>query len=253
MSKKTQAKKKLKREQAPKPGNARDRMRAEVAVASKRAKRRNVAIAAIIVVAIMVATGVGFGYFWSKRDVSAPQNSPGQFTDTAQTLVKDNGLTWGSGDGTLRVYFDFNCSHCVDFEKQYGEVITEAAKSGKWKVELYPLAFLAPSSLTAANAFACAAKDGYGYAYQRGIFANAGREWNQEQLTSMAAQVTGAEATSSFTSCLKRHNYRETVQHNTTYAMETLGVSGTPYVAINNKQVDLSELTVEKFKQQLGL
>lgn len=250
MSKKSQANKKLKGTQ--KASNARERMRQQQAAETRRKNRLRIVIAAVVVVAVMVGAGIAVNYYLSKRDVTVTE-TVGADDEVVQSIEANTPMTWGKGEKTLRVYFDFNCSHCIEFEHAYGSVVDEALTSGKVKVELYPMAFLAPSSVNVANAYVCASEEGFGYQYQKAVWQNAGREWNNEQLLQVAEQVAGSSPNSTFTSCVQRITHRDTIVANTQHAFETEQVPGTPYVLVDGEPVDLKETSPDDLKSQLGL
>ena len=94
---------------------------------------------------------------------------------------------------TIRLYEDFHCPHCAEFEEEFGATITAAQNAGTAKVALYPMSFIDEGSATAANAMACAAEEGFGQAYYTGLFANHTLQWSNAQLVSLADQVTGGK------------------------------------------------------------
>ena len=118
-------------------------------------------------------------------------------------------MVFGSADAPVQIdlYADFHCPGCAQFEQNYGTVLSEAQQRGQAAIRFSPLTFHDPGSVSAGNGFACAAEAGFGQAFFTGLFANASLDWNNDQLFTLAEQVSGAPPSDAFRSCVtdRRH------------------------------------------------
>jgi protein-disulfide isomerase len=224
----------------PKAGgsNARDRARAAAAAAARKKKRRNLGLLVLAIVVVVAAVGIGIGYATNFGKPTANNAGSGLGWGPV-TITNGKPITLGESNApvTLKLYEDFRCPHCKEFENSLGPTITDLQKSGKAKVELFPLTVIdnedgQQGSLRAGNAMACAAEDGFGQAYYTALFANYGKSWTNDQLISLANQV--ANPSSKFTSCVNDMKHQDWMS-SAAQAANNDGVQGTPTVFINNK------------------
>ncbi|MGJ3509788.1 DsbA family protein [Enemella sp. A6] len=252
MSKKTRANKQLKRAGTPSPGgaNARERARLQAQAEKRKKDRMTLIIAGVVVVALLVGGGVLFSWFLSTR---SPEAAPSEFKEEPQALAMNKPIVFGKQDApkTISVWADFQCPHCAEFEKQYGDIIEKAVVGGEWKLESWPMAFLSAGSVSSANAYGCAAEEGFAWSYQKALFENANLQWNNDQLVQLAEKVNGS-APETFTSCvqnMEKGQWGESINATS----RSMGISSTPTVHINGEPFDLQGLTKEKMAETLGV
>jgi protein-disulfide isomerase len=235
----------------PKNLNARERTRlaAEQAAARKRDQRILISVVVAFVV-LVVAGGIVFQAWRTSRAPSAAP--PATVSASPVTITNGRPIPLGSADApvTITLYEDFHCPHCADFEEQFGPTISQAQESGAARVELYPMAFIDEGSVTAANAMACAAEAGFGQAYYLGLFANHTLQWSDPQLIDLAAKVAGSPPSDAFKTCVMRRAHSDWVT-SMNAAADQNGVTQTPTMLINGKNVDLASLTPDSLKAMI--
>jgi protein-disulfide isomerase len=235
----------------PKNLNARERTRlaAEQAAARKRDQRILISVVVAFVV-LVVAGGIVFQAWRTSRAPSAAP--PATVSASPVTITNGRPIPLGSADApvTITLYEDFHCPHCADFEEQFGPTISQAQESGAARVELYPMAFIDEGSVTAANAMACAAEAGFGQAYYLGLFANHTLQWSDPQLIDLAAKVAGSPPSDAFKTCVMRRAHADWVT-SMNAAADQNGVTQTPTMLINGKNVDLASLTPDSLKAMI--
>jgi protein-disulfide isomerase len=235
----------------PKNLNARERTRlaAEQAAARKRDQRILISVVVAFVV-LVVAGGIVFQAWRTSRAPSAAP--PATVSASPVTITNGRPIPLGSADApvTIILYEDFHCPHCADFEEQFGPTINQAQESGAARVELYPMAFIDEGSVTAANAMACAAEAGFGQAYYLGLFANHTLQWSDPQLIDLAAKVAGSPPSDAFKTCVMRRAHSDWVT-SMNAAADQNGVTQTPTMLINGKNVDLASLTPDSLKAMI--
>jgi protein-disulfide isomerase len=235
----------------PKNLNARERTRlaAEQAAARKRDQRILISVVVAFVV-LVVAGGIVFQAWRTSRAPSAAP--PATVSASPVTITNGRPIPLGSADApvTITLYEDFHCPHCADFEEQFGPTISQAQESGAARVELYPMAFIDEGSVTAANAMACAAEAGFGQAYYLGLFANHTLQWSDPQLINLAAKVAGSPPSDAFKTCVMRRAHADWVT-SMNAAADQNGVTQTPTMLINGKNVDPASLTPDSLKAMI--
>jgi protein-disulfide isomerase len=235
----------------PKSMSARDRARlaAEQAAARKRDRRILIAMIAAFVV-IAVAVGIGFQAWRTSRSPSAAPTASSSASPV--TITNERPIPLGSPDApvVITLYEDFHCPHCADFEEVFGPTITQAQQSGKVRIDLYPMSFIDEGSVTAANAMACAAEEGFGQAYYLGLFANHNLQWSDPQLIELASKVGGSPS-EAFKTCVMRRAHADWVS-SINAAANRNGVSQTPTMLINGKEVDIGSLTPESLQEMIN-
>jgi protein-disulfide isomerase len=236
---------------SPKNLNARERARLEAEQAVARRRDQRILLSVVVAfVLVVVAGGILFQAWRTNRSPSAVPSA----TAAASPVTITNGrpIPLGSPDApvTITLYEDFHCPHCADFEEQFGPTITQAQESGAARVELYPMAFIDEGSITAANAMACAAEAGFGQAYYLGLFANHTLQWSDPQLIDLATKVAGSPPTEAFQTCVKRRAHSDWVT-SINAAADEKGVSQTPTMLINGKNVEIEALTPESLKAMI--
>src|SRR5687768_15008072 len=135
------------------------RQQAEAA-AKQRRQRRIALLSTLVVFLLLVGGGTAFQSWRTLRDPSATTTVDPSLTPVP--IAEGKPIVLGSADAPvkLRLYEDFHCPHCAEFEEEFGPVLTAAQNSGQAAVELYPMSFIDSGSAAAANAMACAAEAG---------------------------------------------------------------------------------------------
>jgi protein-disulfide isomerase len=232
--------------------NARERARlaSEQAAARKRERRILIIMIAAFLL-IVVGGGIAFQAWRTSR---APSAAPSTSVSASPvTITNGRPIPLGSAEApvTITLYEDFHCPHCADFEEEFGPTLTQAQESGTARVELYPMAFIDEGSVTAANAMACAAEAGFGQVYYVGLFANHTLQWSDPQLIDLAAKVSGSAPTEAFQTCVMRRAHADWVTSINATA-DTNGVSQTPTMLINSKEVDIATLTPQSLQTMIN-
>jgi protein-disulfide isomerase len=109
----------------------------------RRERTRNLSVVAAVVVAILLVVGVLF-FVQSKRDKTgqAASSVPSNLTGTYSVTVGK-----ASAPTTLKLYEDFQCPICRQFEAYTGPQVRAAIDAGKVKVDYHMVAFLDTHSL----------------------------------------------------------------------------------------------------------
>lgn len=173
--------------------------------------------------------------------------------------AEKNGIVIGKGapgSPTVTLYLDYQCPLCRQFEQNYGQMLDKEAQAGTWTLQNKTLVFMDQNlqntaSTRAAIGASCAATvDRY-------------KEYNLEVFNKQSAQevprsvgysdellretipnkvgVTGEKLTQ-FQACYDGKATQDFVKavEKSAYAD---GVTGTPNIAVNGKQLDLRNLT----------
>jgi protein-disulfide isomerase len=229
---------------------ARELARQQAEAAAKHRRQRRIALLSTLVVfLLLVGAGTAFQSWRTLREPSAPTTVDPSLTPVP--IAEGKPIVLGSADAPVKLtlYEDFHCPHCAEFEEEFGPVLTAAQNSGKAAVELYPMSFIDSGSAAAANAMACAAEAGFGSAYYRGLFANPTLQWNDDQLITLAEQVTAAPS-DAFRTCVTTRAHASWVS-SISAAAEANGVNSTPTVFLNGTQLDLANLTPQTLQSMI--
>jgi len=202
-------------------------------------------IAVVVVLAVVVAIVIG------------NNSKSGSSTASAQSVPV--GVVGGTGGGilvnaaaakpnapTLDLYEDFQCPTCGQLEKAMGGQMSSLVAAGQVKLVVHTMSFLDgnlknDSSSRAANAAACAADAGKFLPYHSAVFAaqpaQEGAGYTDAQLTEFAttAGITGPALTT-WQKCTSSGQHTQYVADVQT-ASEKAGVTGTPTVKINGKDI----------------
>lgn len=243
----------------PKQGgsNARERARAAAAEAARRRKRRNLGLLVLAIVVVVAAIGVGVGYATNFGRPQADTASSTGWGPVSVTPGKPIVLGKSNAPVTVKLYEDFRCPHCQEFEDKFGDTLTGLQNSGKIKIELWVLPVIdaednSDHSLRAGNAFACAAQEGFGQAMYEAFWKNPGKAWTDQMLIDLGNQV--ANPPSSFKSCVTGLKHKDWVE-SSQQASQADGVTGTPTMFINGKVQDLTTVmswTPQQMKDQIN-
>lgn len=261
-----------KKSKPAKVAGAKDRLIAqrEAEARAKAEARRRTAITLIVIVAVLVGGSGLYGWYATHKtptaaftpdavatvsdSASAPSSSPSASSANQAYLpvtITDGqgikvGLT-GATSNTITIYSDFACSHCQEFEKAYGQTLGTIVQAGGTSIDYWPLGALSEGSSRAANAMACAAErqPQFGVAMYNGLFGNFGLDWSNDQLISLATQLSNGTLPSGFETCVTSGSHAAWVKNNTAIAKAGPAANGTPAVYVNGKAFDLTTGTVD--------
>jgi protein-disulfide isomerase len=252
--------------------------------AQKRRDKRNRALvqggigvavlAALAIVAVIIVGSI-------RPPTSGPQNMAsdgiviGQGLKAVQTgsLAPDAAPVASTPDPTgnvvsIRLYVDYLCPYCGQFEKANGDQLAAMAKAGAATVEIHPIAILTGHSagtkysLRAANAAACVAdkSPNHFYAFHSLLFKDEPAEstagLTDEQIEKYA-DAAGASPMSAVRKCIDDGRYEPWVQAATDRAiagpiphtaMKPPKLTTTPLVLVNGKQYKGSITDPAEFK-----
>lgn len=219
--------------------NARERARLAAQQTAMRKKRRNLGFLILAIVVVVAAVGIGIGY---ATNFGRPSASSYTGTGWGKVTVTDGKpILLGDKNApvSIKLYEDFRCPHCEEFEQKLGPTITSLQKDGKVKVELYVLTVIdnedgQQGSLRAGNAMAAAAAAGFGEAYYNDLWDNYGKAWTNQQLLDLGKQAGGSKADGAFTSAVNSMKYQSWMS-SAAQAATADQVQGTPTIFINNQ------------------
>lgn len=237
--------------------NARERARAQAAEAARKRKRRNLGLLVLAIVVVVAAIGVGIGYATNFGEVKGNTASSTGWGPVSVTAGKPIVLGKPDAPVTVKLYEDFRCPHCQEFEQKFGDTLTGLQNNGTIKIDLWILPVIdaednTNESVQAGNAFACAAQEGFGQAMYEGFWKNPGQSWNSDSLIALANKV--AKPPSSFKDCVTSMKHQDWVNASQ-QAASTDNVSGTPTMFINGKVQDLTTVmnwTPDQMKAQIN-
>lgn len=221
-------------------------------------------IAAVIVVAIVVAVFVTQANKSDSSVTGAAVPTGGTKGGNGLRAYPDVKLT--AKAPTVDIYEDFQCPICNDLEKANGEQILADAKSGKIKLVWHLMTFLEdnmknqPASTIAANGLYCASDAGKAAEYHKATFAGqrpekqeaAGDTFKNADIKKYGKQagITGSALTK-FDSCVDKGTYNKYVKATADQAGKD-GVTGTPTVKINGKEIKNSSADYSTLLQTKG-
>ena len=205
-------------------------------LAAERRRKRTLWTSVAVVAVLVIAGLIGWGVFQSQRSDAGPLVAPATATTTS-------GETVGNGPVQVKLYEDFICPHCKDFENSSGSAINELVNDGKIKVTYNTVAFLDPASTTqystrAAAAAACAADGGKFKEYHDALYAQQPAEGSAGLSDSQLISIGGSVGLdqNSFGPCVNSGKYKPWVASVTDQASKD-GVTGTPTVVVNNQVI----------------
>ena len=209
-------------------------------------KRVPPGVVVVVVMVLALAAGVGFQYLrgHSKVDVDdqAPRIEPAVITGPGQP---GQGVTVGKAGAKAQIdlYLDFRCPHCAKFEEMTGATVDKLVADGTATLTYWPLAFVNPdASPRLANAFAAAAANGKALTYAGAMYGDFSKSWTNDQLIELGKQLGVGDA--KFQQAIQGNTYGSWVE-SVGKAADARGVTGTPTVFVNGKQLETKDLTPE--------
>ncbi|HSP37877.1 MAG TPA: thioredoxin domain-containing protein [Frankiaceae bacterium] len=238
---------------------AQRRARQERARAAREAERRSARrkkqgiIAAVVVVVLVVAVGIGIAVGTSRSGGKGPLVSPTDAVTTGSPIAV-GGMLVGrpTAPVTLDLYEDFTCPVCGQFEKADGATVASLISSGRIKVRYHMLSFIDDkngSTYSHRSAGAFAAADTYGgadkaLALHTALYANQPNENSSAGLTNSKIIQLASDAgitSQQFVDAVTKNSYAGWVSQVADDGSKA-GVTGTPTIFINEKQVELQSL-----------
>lgn len=236
--------------------NARERARVAAQQAAQQKKRRNLGLLILAIVVVVAAAGIGIGYATNFGKPSASGYTGKGWGPVKISDGKPIVLGEPNAKNTVKLYEDFRCPHCAQFENKLGGTITDLQKKGDVKVELFVLTVIdnedgQQGSLRSGNAMAAAAAAGFGEAYYNALYENYGKNWTNDQLIDLGKQVGGDQANAEFTEAVNSMKYQSWM-NSAAQAANSDQVQGTPTVFINDTvKPDAAEWTPQQLRDAL--
>jgi len=212
-------------------------------------RRISPGIIVVIVLVLALAGGVGVQYWRGHSKVEVSSNGKPEPTVITGPGTSGKGVTVGNADAKVHIdiYLDFRCPHCAEFEESTGTTVDKLVQDGTATLTYWPLQFVNPdASPRLANAFAAAAANGKALSFVDELYGDFSKSWTTDQLMELGKQLGIGDA-----------KYQQAVQ-NDTYAswLESVGkaaddrgVTGTPTVYVNGKQLEADQLTPDGLQQ----
>lgn len=197
------------------------------------------AVAAAAALAVLVAVAFGTGPSRQSPPAAGGGRPAGE---PAGTASRSGGRAVGSAGApvVVEMYSDFQCPHCATVAREVvPDLLREYADTGQVRFVARYFPFLGPGSTLAAEAAACADRQGRFWAYHDELFRRS------ERGDRSAFTLAGLEAIAGdlgldgqrFRTCLENHETRGEVQAD--YDQGTrLGVRATPTFFINGVKVE---------------
>ncbi len=208
-------------------------------------RRISPGIIVLIVLVLALAGGVGVQYWRGHSKVEVSSNGKPEPTVITGPGTSGKGVTVGNADAKVHIdiYLDFRCPHCAEFEESTGGVVDKLVQDGRATLTYWPLAFVNPdASPRLANAFAAAAANGKALSYADEMYGDFSKSWTTDQLLDLGRQLGIGDA--KFQQAVRDNTYGgwlDTVSK----AADDRGVTGTPTVYVNDKQLEANQLTAD--------
>jgi protein-disulfide isomerase len=224
--------------------------------AGERRRERTVRIVGGLAVVVVVLGILAIGVIQSRKS-----DTPTASADSALPTGVSSANGYGFQVNTVadapsvEIFEDFQCPACANLEATYGPMIQKEAADGNIQLSYRTMVFLDSNlntdhSLRAANAFGCSITGGVGEAYHNAIFtnqpANEGTGWTDDQLKQFGADSgLAGEAQTAFDKCVDEGTYNGWAQLSNEAAFNA-GVSGTPTIYVNGKELPTQALQSEE-------
>ncbi len=150
--------------------------------------------------------------------------------------------TLGSGDHKLDLYLDYQCPACINFSKTLGPIVEKLAEDKKLLItyKQYPLTKIHPNAYNDALAALCAHSQGKYLEYKKTIYGlEDERKWakvTDDDRVKLATDLGLDQG--KFNTCLEQKNYAGRIATDVKDG-DTIGVSGTPTLILDDKSLDL--------------
>ena len=233
------------------PGNSQRQRLHDAQLANQRATRlrRIIVVGSSLLALVLVAVMVAVIVQQNQRPVAT---APSELAYPPNATAARDGIVINDNAGKpdVGVYFDYQCSHCVQFEKSFAGAFSLLGETGEIRLVHHTRIFLDSGDATglsrkAALAAACSDVVGAYLPYHTAIFdaATQGPYTDTLLLETIPAKVgiTGTDLTA-FRACNGNKNLAPFVQ-NVEDAATKAGFSGTPLVTVNGKPIPATAFT----------
>lgn len=208
-------------------------------------RRISPGIIVVIVLVLALAGGVGVQYWRGHSKVEVSSNGRPEPAVLTGPGTAGKGVTVGNADAKVNIdiYLDFRCPHCAEFEDSTGATVDKLVQDGTAKLTYWPLTFVNPdASPRLANAFAAAAANGKALSYADEMYGDFSKSWTTDQLLDLGNQLGIGDA--KFQQAVRDNTYGGWLD-SVSKAADDRGVTGTPTVFVNDKQLEADQLTAE--------
>jgi protein-disulfide isomerase len=219
----------------------------------KAARERSMYVNSALAIVIVLIAIIGIGVQANRAKITG--------TLSAANASATNGVVYGAkAAATVDVFEDFQCPHCLDFEQTVGPTLHNDVLANLAQVRYHTMSFLDSAtgsnhySSRAANAGLCASDVSvdafvklHDILFTAAVQPKEGSTGRKDTDFATYAQQAGltAEQISTFTTCVQTQEHKALVQAITENASKR-GISSTPTVLVNGKQVDATLAAVTK-------
>jgi len=208
-------------------------------------RRISPGIVVVIVLVLALAAGVGVQYYRGHSKVEVSSNGRPEPTVITGPGMSGKGITVGKAGAKVNIdlYLDFRCPHCAEFEEASGATVDKLVQDGTATLTYWPLQFVNPdASPRLANAFAAAAANGKALSFADEMYGDFSKSWTTDQLIELGKQLDVGDE--KFQQALQDNTYAGWLE-SVGKAADERGVTGTPTVYVNGKQLPADQLSSE--------
>jgi len=208
-------------------------------------RRISPGIVVVIVLVLALAAGVGVQYYRGHSKVEVSSNGRPEPAVITGPGTSGKGITVGKAGAKVNIdlYLDFRCPHCAEFEEKTGATIDKLVQDGTATLTYWPLQFVNPdASPRLANAFAAAAANGKALSFADEMYGDFSKSWTTDQLIELGKQLDVGDE--KFQQALQDNTYAGWLE-SVGKAADERGVTGTPTVYVNGKQLPADQLSSE--------
>ena len=208
-------------------------------------RRISPGIIVLVVLVLALAGGVGVQYYRGHSKVEVSSNGRPEPTVITGPGTSGKGITVGKAGAKVNIdlYLDFRCPHCAEFEEASGSTVDKLVQDGTATLTYWPLQFVNPdASPRLANAFAAAAANGKALSFADEMYGDFSKSWTTDQLIELGKQLDVGDE--KFQQALQDNTYAGWLE-SVGKAADERGVTGTPTVYVNGKQLPADQLSSE--------
>jgi protein-disulfide isomerase len=205
-------------------------------------RRISPGIVVVVVLVLALAAGVGVQYYRGHSKVSVSSNGQPEPAVITGPGTSGKGVTVGKAGARVHIdlYLDFRCPHCAEFEDGSGATIDKLVQDGTATLTYWPLQFVNPdASPRLANAFAAAAANGKALTFADEMYGDFSKSWTTDQLLELGKQLDIGDG--KFQQAVQGNTYAGWLE-SVGKAADDRGVTGTPTVYVNDKQLPTEQL-----------